>query len=337
MTLSEINTILRSFSIRAESFNDISDKGYSGAKIFRIATKTEVYILKGFPTDIDIERVIFVHEVMDEARNNGFSKLPRVLNTNDGNHILNALGHVWEVVSVMRGTPLKGIPTLKQCEELGKAVAKLHNSLRNFPEEKILRRRGVVTYESLVNHYIELKGLVKTNEQLFAKADLLLIIQNFLNISENVLRTYFDSSNFDTPQRSIPRLVIHQDLWKDNIFFEGNTFTGFIDFSNAKHCARLDEIAKVVIEVTDLSPKETEAFLSAYASIWPFTGEEKKLFLQWVLNWVIFSPFWHVEKCIENTQENIQNNNRITEMITRSQHILERLERRELEYLKEIP
>ncbi len=335
MELAEINDILQQFSLEAVSFKDISEGGFSGASIFLVNTTNADYVLKGHESTTDEERINFVHEVMNEAYRNEFRKLPRLIKTKSGKFTLNTNGRMWEVMTVIQGTTLQRMPNEVQCIELGKAVAELHRSLSNFPEEKVLRRRGVVTYESLIAHHEHFTDAVHKHYQMFVKTETSEMIATFIATSKDVLNSYFVPDQFDKLQTQIPRLVIHQDLWRANIFFKGDIFTGFIDFINAKHCVRIDEIAKLIIEVTDLSEKETSSFLRSYNSIWAFTTEEKNLFLSWILNWVIFSPFWHVELFIEKKEAGLEDRTRFVEMIERSQKILDRLKNGELDYLNE--
>lgn len=335
MQLSDLNNILKQYSLVATSFTDISDKGFSGALIFRVTTKDGDFILKCHSATTDITRVNFMLEVMDHACSNGFTKLPRPIRANSGEFTYSGNERVCEVMTIVPGSQLAGMPNEIQCEELGKAVAELHLSFRSFPDEKVLRRGGEVqTFESLDTRHKEFTKAIKENAQLFIKNGTLEIITKFVDSSRDVLKDYFVPKQFDKLQEYVPRIIHHKDLWGANIFFEGDKFTGFIDFVNVKHGVRINDLAKLAIEVLALSEKETTIFLRAYNSIWPLTEEEKQLLLPWILNWVIFSPFWHVERYIEETNKGEDNRSRYIGLVSSAQKILDRLVAGELDYLK---
>lgn len=77
----------------------------------------------------------------------------------------------------------------------------------------------------------------------------------------------------------LPRAVLHADLFRDNVMFEGHRLTGIIDFYNAASGPTLYDVA---ICANDwcldaehrLDPLRTSALLEAYAGERPFTAEE---------------------------------------------------------------
>lgn len=142
MQLLQINNILQQFSLEAFDFKDISEKGFSGAEIYKIHTSNGEYVLKGYSLSTEESHLKFIQEVMETAYKNGFRKLPHLFKTSSGQFSLKRDGRLWEVMSLIEGSPLDEMPNETQCVELGKAIAELHQSLRNFPENKLLRRRG---------------------------------------------------------------------------------------------------------------------------------------------------------------------------------------------------
>ncbi len=79
---------------------------------------------------------------------------------------------------------------------------------------------------------------------------------------------------------SLPRGVIHADLFRDNALFEGETLTGIIDFYYACNDVLLYDVAVTVNDWCSnadgsLDEEKLRALLSAYRKIRPFTSEEQ--------------------------------------------------------------
>lgn len=80
---------------------------------------------------------------------------------------------------------------------------------------------------------------------------------------------------FDT----LPRGVIHADLFRDNALFEGDTLTGLIDFYYACNDVLLYDVAVTVNDwcsndAGELYPEKVLAMLGAYRQARPFTADE---------------------------------------------------------------
>ncbi len=87
---------------------------------------------------------------------------------------------------------------------------------------------------------------------------------------------------FQAGQRrdGLPRGVVHADLFRDNVLFDGERVGGFIDFYFACIDSFVYDVAITVNDwcITDdavLDETRTQALLRAYMSVRPFTDEER--------------------------------------------------------------
>ncbi len=80
---------------------------------------------------------------------------------------------------------------------------------------------------------------------------------------------------------TLPRGPIHGDLFRDNVLFDGAVIGGLLDFFAAADDVLLFDVAIAVNDWCSragrLLPRHTEALLSAYHAVRPFTGEEGRL------------------------------------------------------------
>lgn len=97
------------------------------------------------------------------------------------------------------------------------------------------------------------------------------------------LRDWLEFSGDKTPAKTLPTTIIHGDLFRDNVLFQGDDISGVIDFYNAASGWTLFDIAVCVndwcVDVNGngfaLNPERTRALLDAYASQRPFSDEEQ--------------------------------------------------------------
>lgn len=79
----------------------------------------------------------------------------------------------------------------------------------------------------------------------------------------------------------LPTGVIHGDLFRDNVLFDGATLGGFIDFYYACHDVLAYDVAIAVndwclTETGDFDEPRLNAFMQAYTEVRPFNEAEKQ-------------------------------------------------------------
>jgi homoserine kinase type II len=146
-------------------------------------------------------------------------------------------------------------PNVAQCRALGHALAKLHLAGQSFDGHRD-NDRGPHWW-----HTTRDAVAGKLNDAERALLDEELAFQ----------RTH----RFDT----LPRGVIHADLFRDNALFEGDTLTGLIDFYYACNDVLLYDVAVTVNDWCsngdgELDEEKVLTMLGAYRAVRPFSEEE---------------------------------------------------------------
>ena len=133
---------------------------------------------------------------------------PKPLKDNYGKYLFKIKNKRACIVSFLSGKDKNNL-TYKNCFEVGKNIAKMHKSTKNF---KIKRSNsmGINKLHPLLNsiNFKESKLILSYKEFLFS---------NLKEIKKNW-------------PKKLPSGIIHADLFVDNIFFKNNKFSGFIDF-----------------------------------------------------------------------------------------------------------
>lgn len=99
------------------------------------------------------------------------------------------------------------------------------------------------------------------------------------------LREWLEQSGDAGPDAQLPATIIHGDLFRDNVLFDGARVTGVIDFYNAATGWPLFDLAVCVNDwcidagsanELSLAPERCTALLQAYASARAFSAAEKQ-------------------------------------------------------------
>lgn len=159
------------------------------------------------------------------------------------------------MVSCLRGSDVSQ-PNLAQIEAVAQTLARMHLAGMAFHEQSH-NQRG--------------QGWrVMTAQQVMPK---LAPVQQHLLQEELEFQHGLDLSG-------LPHGVIHGDLFRDNVLFDGNVLGGFIDFYYACHDVLAYDVAIAVNEwCVDANgafvDDKLAVFMNAYHAVRPFTAEEK--------------------------------------------------------------
>lgn len=149
-------------------------------------------------------------------------------------------------------------PNTHQCREVGMLLARLHQAGMSCLSSAHANPRGV--------EWVLQKGRAQAHTLEAVDGELL---QGMLD-------------EFQREQVAIghlPHSVIHGDLFRDNVLFDGNHLSAALDFHNASRGPMLFDVAVCANDWCstasgELDHARTDALLAGYASLRPFTSAE---------------------------------------------------------------
>ena len=179
-----------------------------------------------------------------------------------GNILHQLKGKPASVVSKLRGHS-ELAPTAAHCAGVGEALARMHLAGLDYP-----RRQP------------NLRGLEWWNETVPVVQPYITPEQSSLILGELAYQNHVAASS---ACRSLPRGVVHADLFRDNVMFEDGKLTGFFDFYFAGCDSFLFDVAVCLNDwCVDLATgakddERSAAFLAAYQAVRPLTAQERQL------------------------------------------------------------
>ncbi len=167
------------------------------------------------------------------------------------------------MVSCLQGKDI-AIPDIEQVRQVGATLAQLHLAGMSFTRQSVNQRDE--DWRNVTAQQVMPKLSEADQKMLRAELD----YQHSLNVSE------------------LPSGVVHGDLFRDNVLFDGEKLGGFIDFYYACHDILLYDVAIAVNEwclhhngpdLGNLDEEKMQAFLDAYQRLRPLSAQEWKLWL----------------------------------------------------------
>ncbi|MDP3087185.1 MAG: homoserine kinase [Methylotenera sp.] len=173
-------------------------------------------------------------------------------------HTLN--GKPAALISCLKGQDVE-VPNATQCSAVGKVLAQMHIASLSFD-----------VLPSHQNTHNPRGADWRTKTAIQVMPHLLLEDQQLLK------ETMMFQATFDTSQ--LPMGVIHADLFRDNVLFDGDEIGGLIDFYYACHDVLAYDLAIAVndwcVEVDGrLDELRLNAMLSAYQAVRPLSDAER--------------------------------------------------------------
>jgi homoserine kinase type II len=226
--------------------------GISNTNYF-VTTSTGRYVLTLFEEHSADELPYFLN-LMKHLAERGVP-CPHPVMRSDGVLLDELNGKPAALVTCLRGRDIHE-PSVKQCAELGRVLANMHVAGASFNGNNH-DSRDVVWREAT------------------AKS-----VSDLLSADDQAMLAQTMQRQVDLDIQALPQGVIHADLFRDNVLFDGDEIGGVIDFYYACRGAYLYDVA---ISVNDwcvhadgsLDARRVGALLQAYHAVRPFTQAEQ--------------------------------------------------------------
>lgn len=253
LNLDEVNTWLDQFSLG--KFQDLKGiaAGITNTNYF-VITEQGRYVLTIFEKNDFDELPYFVNLMTHLAKHGVLCPTPIVDQSGIALHRLK--GKPALMVSCLQGKDIEH-PNLEQCKAVATTLAQMHVAGLSFHQQSHNQRgqgwRILTAQQVMPKLSAEQKELLKQE----------LDYQHGLDLT------------------MLPHGVIHGDLFRDNVLFDGNQLGGFIDFYYACHDVLAYDVAIAVNEwcVEEngcFNAEKLNAFLTAYQTVRPFELAEQQ-------------------------------------------------------------
>lgn len=205
--------------------------------------------------ELDIDQAAFLGPLLKHLAGKGIP-VAAPFHDAQGKWLHTLLDKPVQVAPRLRGQhPMQ--PTVAQCHSMGKALAALHAALRNYPLKRS-HAHGARWWAEVAARW----------QPKLTKGDATLLAEVFQRYAA-LLDTLSPTSG-----------LIHGDLFRDNVLFEGDDVSGILDFSECSEDHLLLDIAVTANDFCRQWPSDTpddarlNAFLAGYQQVLPLSDTE---------------------------------------------------------------
>jgi homoserine kinase type II len=260
LSLEEVRSYLRDFDLgEIIELRGIA-AGITNTNYF-VVTSQNKYVLTIFEKNQASELNYFVDLMRFLSQQGVLCPLP--ISDKNGHSLHLLKGKPALMVTCLSGTDILD-PNTVQIQQVATALAKLHVVGEQFKQPSINQRDATWRNNTAQN----VLPLLSTADQKMLQSEL--AYQQALDVDD------------------LPRGVVHGDLFRDNVLFDGDALGGFIDFYYACNDVLLYDVAIAVNEwclhhtgsdIGSIDEDKMDTFLTAYQAIRPFSKKEWKRWL----------------------------------------------------------
>ena len=253
LTLQEVKELLQDFSI-----GEITDlkgiaAGITNTNYF-VTTDQARYVLTIFEQNAFDELPYFVDLMEHLAEHN--VPCPAPITDQHGVNLRVIKGKPALLISCLNGRDTQ-TPDVDQCAQVGRALAKMHLAGDSFKQTSKNQR--------------DAEWRTHTAEQVMEK----------LSVDDQAILTQALAFQTQLDLSELPKGVIHGDLFRDNVLFDGPALGGFIDFYYACDDVLAYDVAIAVndwclTEAGEFDEPRLNALMQAYTEVRPFNDAEKQ-------------------------------------------------------------
>jgi Ser/Thr protein kinase RdoA (MazF antagonist) len=263
--------------------------GLSGSSFARVDVRDTSWCLRAWPADFREGRLRFIHRALLRSRADGFSSVPPLALTNEGDTVLDLDGRLFDAQEWLTGQPLSGRPVWdrpmpnvvqslqpRMLASLTAATARFHRSTTGFKAEGEDEKKPLLVQLTEVARDAEARREVLLTEVRVRTEDgdrrvalrWLELLPAAIAPAETTLR--------DRPVcASSVSTVCHGDLWAPHVHFDGTTFVGFTDFGSLHLGSPAVDLAQLILHFNGWSARY--AVVDAYCKVSSLGEDEAEL------------------------------------------------------------
>jgi homoserine kinase type II len=227
---------------------------------YLLKTNKKKFILTIFEKRVQKKDLPFFMNLMEKLNKKKFI-CPKPLKNNKGKYLSKIKSKPASIVTFLDGTDKANL-NYKNCFDVGKNIAKFHMVTAKIK----LHRKNSMSIKKL-------STLLKSTK--FKSNKISSKIKPTLNMCLKDIKSQWP--------KKLPSGIIHGDLFIDNIFFNKNKFSGFIDFYFSSNDFLMYEIAICINALCfdkkrssfKVNYKKVKNLIDGYETIRPFTKKEK--------------------------------------------------------------
>ncbi|MFM7118529.1 MAG: phosphotransferase enzyme family protein [Planctomycetota bacterium] len=269
--------------------------GFSGAELFRLETSSGRYALRGWESSPEQrQRLEQAFAVIRFASEQGCGEfLSSAVPSRGGERLVEAHGRLWQLSRWLEGEPnFNAAPTANKLRGAMRSLAKFHQTTARYESRqgccnavpcRLVECRAVANYLQLLQDPIQRESnaeLQRTAWELWQ-------------------RVSFRSPGLFERGQPLGQLnflirPVLGDLWRENVLFDGDNFSGFVDYTAIRTDAVSVDLARLLGSLKLAGRVPWAAGIEAYEQVSPLTDDEKKI-LPWLhesglvlggLNWL---------------------------------------------------
>ena len=227
---------------------------------YLLKTNKKKFILTIFEKRVQKKDLPFFMNLMEKLNQKKII-CPKPLRNSNGKHLSKIKKKPAGIVTFLNGTDKTNLD-YKNCFDIGKNIAKFHKVTAKI---KLYRENSMSVKK--------LTGLLKSIK--FKSNKISSKLKPTLNLCLKDIKSQWP--------KKLPNGIIHGDLFIDNIFFNKNKFSGFIDFYFSSNDYLMYEIAICINSLCfdkkrnsfKMNHKKVKSLIDGYETIRSFTKKEK--------------------------------------------------------------
>ncbi|PHR95069.1 MAG: hypothetical protein COA78_30935, partial [Blastopirellula sp.] len=260
----------------------ISEDGFSGSLLWKIATNEAVYLLRCWPSETKRERIEWIHQVQHQVRESGFQFTPQLIQAQNQQTFVQADGRYWELASWMPGTSLVGFdqPESSLLSMFG-LLAQFHLHSAKIPAATPTQTGCSSTVQERIDLIEYFNAIPK--EQISAA-----IVQtqwnDFIERAMELLDAYRkQSKQLSLELNSVKHLRFNlqpclRDARGEHFLFEAGEPSGLIDYGAMRMESVAVDLARLSSTTIRSKAKlQHDAAITHYEQLRPLSSDEKSL------------------------------------------------------------